>query len=151
MGRILANSIAEMVANTPSDICRRRVHLPLRNGGPYFVFVAFPQNRSLTDTENRQARASFLEACCLVLRSLDSEAKDIVGFATESGAELQYRSEDSIYLDGRHWSKELQKEAEELRRDLGIFTQADVFRIQESEFPNVEESESPKWQPRDDA
>ena len=148
--RILANSIADMIGVTPSDECRRRVHLPLRDGGPYFVFVTFPRHPSLTESQNRQARASFLEACCLVLRSIDSEAKDIVGFATESGSEIQNRSEDSIYLDGRYWSDELQKEAEELRREIGIFTQADAIGIQDSEFPSVDDIASPKWIPRAD-
>ena len=148
--RTLANSIADMIAITPPDECRRRVHMPLRNSGPYFVFVTFPRHPSLTESQNRLSRASFLEACCLVLRSIDSEAKDIVGFATESGSEIQNRSEDSIYLDGRHWSDELQKEAEELRRQFGIFTQADAFGIQDSEFPSVDDIESPKWSPRAD-
>ncbi len=73
----------------------------------------------------------------MVIRSMYPDAKDIVGLATESGTDPVLRSEDSLHLDGRFWNEEMQKEAEEVQRSLGIFAKQNYYRIQESEFPIV--------------
>ena len=141
--RLLATSLANLVASTPPDMCRRRVHYPLRKELPYFVFVAFPHFEEWTEAEYRKARAAYLRACCMAVRSIDVRAKDIVGYATESDASLEYRSEDSLYLDGRYWTEELQREAEGDRRQLELFIKPGFFRLRDSEFPDVPDGESP--------
>ena len=135
--RILSKCFLGIISKTPADVCGRRVYLSTRVGMPFYVFVAFPKNPAWTEKENREVRRRHLIDCCTVIRSMYSNAKDIVGLATESGPDVAFRSEDSLYLDGRFWNEEMQKDAEEVQRRLGIFTRQNYYRIDESEFPAV--------------
>lgn len=135
--RILSKAILGLVEKTSGNICGRRFSIPLNKDDPYYVFVAFPKKEGQTEKEYRSFRGEYLKACCMVLRGVYQQAKDIIGFATESGKELRGRSEDAIYLDGRHWNEKMQKEADELKMKLGILTDPTFYKIHDKEFPDV--------------
>lgn len=63
------------------------------------IFLAFS-----TDEEYRLMRSEHLNWCCQILRARYLIAQDIIGFATESGFEGEFRSEDALYFDGRIWN-----------------------------------------------
>lgn len=70
----------------------------------------------------------------MVTKLMWPDAKDIVGFATESG-QSKTRSEDAMCLDARIWTQTLEDEARELQRKYGILVKADQFEFHESEYP----------------
>jgi hypothetical protein len=136
--RGLAKCLLDLVhaSFADEDKVRRRVLLPMRPGGPFYVFLVVPQPSDVSYDEYREIRGKLLEALCKVVRLTFPAAKDIVGVATEAGNVLN-RSEDVLYLDGRCWSEELQVEAESLRSNLGLLTHATgPFHAREEEYPN---------------
>ncbi len=135
--RILSKCLLGIVAKTPPNHCGRRVSIPTKPGMPFYVFVAYPRSSELTEDEYREIRAEHLKICCILVRSLYPQAKDVVGLATESDSDLSQRSEDAVYFDGRLWDAEMQQNAEEVQRELGIFIERDYYGIRELEFPPV--------------
>jgi hypothetical protein len=97
------------------------------------VLLLMPFPKGL-DRTYRDARRSYLEACCMVAKLMNPNALDIVGFATETarGAE---GSEDAIYLDARDWTPALDEEARQLQRDLEILVSPRMMRGTEYEYP----------------
>jgi SEC-C motif-containing protein len=87
-----------------------------------------------TDTY-RQVRGEHLEALVRVTKFMYPEALDIIGFATESGSDALYRSEDLIYLDARNWSAEEQEHAGQLRKDFNFLTNTTVTRTKDYDYP----------------
>ena len=65
------------------------------------------------------------------------DALDIVGIATETGTG-PIRSEDSMYLDARHWSPEAAAEARQLQSELGLLQDIQKFEIKVNEYPTLE-------------
>ena len=135
--RMLSKSLLGLVAMTPSDYCARRVHIPTKPEMPFYVFVAYPRSEGLTEDEYRLIRVEHLKVCCILVRSIYPHAQDVVGLATESGPDLNQRTEDAVYFDGRTWDDEMQENAEEVQRELGIFIERDYYGIREFEFPPV--------------
>ena len=132
--RMLMSAIAGMIQNTKPSWRRIQVLLPSRPGDPHFVFLVFPRLKNRSYDEYRAVRASFLEACCQVVRLDFPDALDIVGFATETSA-TDGRSEDAAYFDGRLWTEEL---ATSVRRDkeaLGILTRSNRFEGVVRDYP----------------
>jgi hypothetical protein len=120
--RVLATSLRDLVSASFADGLEwRRIMFPMRPGGSFYVFLAFPHPPFASERDYREVRLKLLEALCLVTRLKYPEARDIVGLATEAG-DVTRRSEDVLYLDGSCWSEELQAEAESLQRDLGLLT-----------------------------
>jgi hypothetical protein len=120
--RMLATSLIDLVSSSFADNReRRRIMFPMRPGGSFYVFLAFPHPSFASERDYREVRQKLLEALCLVTRLKYPEARDIVGLATEAG-DVTLRSEDVLYLDGSCWTEELQAEAESLQRDLGLLT-----------------------------
>jgi len=87
--------------------------------------------------EYREVRRQHLNDCCLVTKAVFPEAKDIVGIATETDPEYIGRSEDSVYLDAREWTDEMDKGARELQKELGILTKPKRFHKHVKEFPDL--------------
>jgi hypothetical protein len=112
MRRHLATAINAVIANTPPNMRRIRVELPRCSGDPHYVFVAIPSNAALgiEYDQYRELRLNFLHACCMVVRLEAPEATDIIGLATEAGSQ-EVRSEDLLYLDGRTWTEDQNREA----------------------------------------
>ncbi|MDP3990954.1 MAG: SEC-C metal-binding domain-containing protein [Candidatus Nealsonbacteria bacterium] len=135
--RVLSKAVLGLIEKTPDNICGRRFIIPLNDEDPYYVLIVFPQEAGVTREEYRLRRGEYLTACCMIVRAVYPRAKDIVGFSTESGKELQERSEDAIYLNGRHWNEKMQKEAEELRVKLQILVNSNFYKMDDKEFPDV--------------
>jgi len=135
--RYLARALLEMLRTTPADKRRLRVVPPADEGEPYYVFLLLPTFSEKTDDENRTARRTFLEKCCDVTRLEYPDAKDIVGIATESGANLDSRSEDAIYFDARGWNVEMETEARLIQKQLRILTHAKWIKETMQEYPDV--------------
>jgi len=142
--RLLSKAILGLIEKTPENICGRRFSVPLDKNGPYYVFVAFPKKKEHTEDEYRSFRGEYLKACCIVLRSVYPEAKDIIGFATEAGKSLSGRSEDAMYFDGRHWNDEMQKEGKELQEKLGILVEPTYYKVHDTEFPDIPDKQISK-------
>jgi len=143
--RLLSKAVLGLIKKTPENIYGRRFIVPqLDEKGPYYVFVAFPRKKEYTEEEYRAFRGRYLEVCCMVVRSVYPEAKDIIGFATEAGKFSKGKSEDAIYFDGRHWNNEMQKEAEELQTELEILVDPTYHKVHYTEFPDVSDKQVPK-------
>lgn len=132
--RMLVRSLFEIMEKNPKTKKTARVMKPSHPGDPYYVFLLLPHLEGITEEEYREVRYNFLEAHCMVTKLIFSDALDIVGIATESGAEI-YRSEDAMYLDAREWTDDMQAEALSLQKDLGILTNLTMHTGTEYEFP----------------
>jgi len=136
MRRTLAKSFLEIVKNTPIDKKMIRVVPPWRNGDPYFVFLIFSFQQSLSYKENRRVRRSVLEACCRVVKLRYPDAIDIVGIATETGRmKKKEGSEDACCLDARIWTEENESKAKELQSKFGILKNPEKKKIEVFEYP----------------
>ncbi len=142
--RHLALMIHDMLRNTPPDFRCVRVLPAILPGDPHYVFVLFPGNTiiQLPYDQYRNIRIEFLRACCMTTKMKMPTALDIVGIATESGSE-KMRSEDSMYLDAREWTSEMEKEAIDLQRELKILESPERVEGKLNEFPRFEMT-SPK-------
>ncbi len=133
--RLLAKSLLEHMSKSKIGDRSARVHMPLRLGGPHYVFLALSDIHSKSEIEYRTIRTRLLEAYCMVAKLQFPDAADIVGIATEPGIRRD-GSEDVIWLDTRNWNAEYQAEAESIQRDFGLLTKCGpVFRGKEHEFP----------------
>jgi hypothetical protein len=141
--RVLAKTLLEMLSKTPKEKRRLRLLLPTKPGRPCYVFLLLPPLESLCEvgrvppniTEYREVRLNILRKACLVARRTHPELRDIVGIATESGIDRTGRSEDSLYLDGRHWTEEMEEEAKEAQTKFHIFEKPNRFEVHAAEYP----------------
>ena len=135
--RCLAQALKEMLQTTSPNQRRLRIMPPVSEGEPHYVLLLFPVLASISEEQYRQVRHQFLYACCLVTRLTNPDAKDIVGFATESGQKLNGRSEDACYFDGRTWSDEMEKEAQSVQERWEILKSPKISKFHADEYPNV--------------
>ena len=98
MAKNLATS-RSFAERTAPNVRTVRVALPDRKTDPYFCFLLMPRFDTMPIDTNRQIRGQQLEALIRAAKFVYPKAFDIIGFATESGADPSYRSEDLIYLD----------------------------------------------------
>ncbi len=135
--RILAESIHELIAKTPENSRTTRLIFPLRPGDPHYLFLLLPKPRTHTYEQYREARIDLLQRYVKVTKLQYQNAKDIIGFATETGVQGE-RSEDFIYYDSKNWSEKEKKEAEDIRDELvrlGLLGRRRMFRRRTHEFP----------------
>src|SRR5258708_524872 len=148
--RMLAQVLLQMLKTTTSSMRRTCVFLPSRAGDPHYVFLLLPHHAGVREDEYRLVRRNFLEACCMVTKLVYPEAHDIVGIATETGAIAnENSSEDSLYLDARHWTEEMQAEARQLQQDLGLLVNLTKHASVEQEYPSVSTKLVPAMKGRD--
>ncbi|MCB9111438.1 MAG: hypothetical protein H6634_09310 [Anaerolineales bacterium] len=133
--RLLSKALLGLLDKTPEKEFALRVVGPIEEGDPYYVFMLFPRYEDLGTEEYRKLRLDVLYSYCLVTRLKFKDAMDIVGFATESGNKIQFRSEDLIYYDGRNWTDEDQKNAEYFSNEHDLLKEVNEFRAKEYEFP----------------
>jgi hypothetical protein len=133
--RMLARSFLEYLEKAPKNDRGTRVHLPMRPGYPYYVFLTLPHPSDVPDDRYREVRSGMLQAYCKVTRLVFPEARDILGIATEPGLSIGRRSKDFIYLDGTVWSDEDEAEARETQRRFGWLTEAVPQKSREYEYP----------------
>jgi hypothetical protein len=136
--RGLATSLMTLIRETNALARRLRVHQPWRPGEPYFVLLVFPYRKDRPYAENRRARLNFLHACCRVTKLRFSDAKDIVGVATESGRfHAEDGSEDATYFDAHNWTDKENEEAKRLQKELDILTHDTRFEGNMREYPDA--------------
>ena len=82
------------------------------------------------------ARERGKQAQCLGHMKQFGDALDVVGIATEPLTSAG-RSEDFVYLDGRHWSHNMALEAASLQEELGILQEMRPFQQTEHEYPRA--------------
>lgn len=133
--RVLADALFGLMAKTKSTQYGVRVVAPTGQGDPYYAFLLFPHLFGVPREQYRKARARFLKALCFVTKLQFPDALDIIGFATEVGAETEPRSEDSSYLDAREWDEASEAHARELQRELRLLTNVTTFSGKADEFP----------------
>jgi len=133
--RMLSIALQEILEKTQRDRHGARLVAPSHPGDPHYVFLLVPHADDMTDEAYRELRGKALYAYCMATKVVVPEATDIVGLATESGLELKRRSEDMMYLDASKWTSELQKEAEALRENAGIFKTMKKFASSFNEYP----------------
>ena len=135
MRRLIMKGLVDLYTNTPIGMRRTKYFKPLFPGGAYYVFLCLPRPDFLTYEEYRIGRGNFLEASVKVMKLQFPEAHNIIGIASEPVQNGPGSSEDFIYLDASEWSDELNNEAAQLQKDLGIFTDAKPKYVRESEYP----------------
>lgn len=133
--RILADSLLQLIHTTPPHLRATRVLTPYRAGEPYYAFLLLPVPEGMMHREYRELRAAFLDALLKVVKLTYPDAQDIVGIASESGLWTTPRSEDAGYLDARDWCDELQADAVECQKHLGLLTKTVTRRVHAEEFP----------------
>jgi len=121
--RMLAGQFAEWHRNRAS---RSRIILAI--SGVVYVFLA-----TRPDYE-REARIAELQARCFVARGLHSDARTVVGLATE-----EYGSEgfsfDAVYYHLPIWTEDHTKEMHAVQAKSGIFSEVRETRVSVDEFP----------------
>jgi SEC-C motif len=142
--RFLAQSLVDLIENTPPTMKQVRVIEPSRLGDPYFVFLILPHHEGVPEADYRQVRQELLEAYITCTKALYPQALDIVGIATENDLEAEYRSEDAMYLDARGWTEEQLAEALRFQQETGFLTNITKYTGKEKEYPvEPERSEAP--------
>jgi SEC-C motif-containing protein len=112
-----------------------RVNAPSSPGDPYYIFLTLKPRTDRSQEEYRKVRRNLLEAYCLVVRRKFPDAQDVVGIGTEPSSFGDRRSEDLLYLDGRHWTPELDAEAADLQQRFGLLQEVRRSATTEPEYP----------------
>jgi hypothetical protein len=148
--RILAGALLGLISKGKGTERTTRVVIPTSPGDPYYCFLLLPHLFGRPHEEYRAVRGHLLEALCLVTKVVFPDALDVIGLATEPGIDTSVRSEDSLYLDARVWSEEMEAHARKLQADLGLLTNYTTFKDKVREFPSPlhEETIAPGPNPR---
>lgn len=133
--RMLGGALLEAMETTPADQRRIRVLPSQLPGEPMYVFLLFPWHDGRSEGENRAARRQSLTACVQVARMKYRNTDDVIGLATESGIDRETRSEDAVYLDGRSWDEQQDREARRLQQELQILVQPKRTSAHFVEYP----------------
>jgi len=136
--RMLGKSLIELMKKTPPNSRSARVVTPTHADEPYYVFVLLPHLPEELYDDYRIVRRNLLEMYCMVVKSDFTDAKEIIGIATEPGLSMG-RSEDLLYLDVREWTKEQNLEAKQIKQKFGLLTQKIPFTRREFEYPTSDQ------------
>ena len=144
--RLLADAVLNMHQTTPPSQRRIRVIPPTRPGDPYWclLLVPFAENidqKHISYEHYREVRQAYLHCCLRVVKLKWPDARDIVGFTTESGRQ-ERGSEDAAYLDARGWSPVDQEHARKVQDKLGILVKPNMIEVTLSEYPAAHPSGS---------
>jgi hypothetical protein len=136
--RFLSRSLYTIMERADSEGRSARVLQNPSTDEPYYVFLALDRRKDKTLEEYRIVRRNLLENYCFVTKLKFPDAKHIVGIATEPMSYGHNRSEDLIYLDTSHWTKDDQKEAKRIQKDLGLLSKTRRTEFTEKEYPRME-------------
>ncbi len=134
--RMLAEALLAILRERQVENLRLRTICPSFPGDPYYAFVTFKHDPSLTEEQYRQRRFDLLHACCLITHYRFPDAMDIVGLATEPG-HLNERSEDLCYLNGREWNQQDTEQARFLEKTLNLGKDMRAIASIVHEYPKV--------------
>jgi hypothetical protein len=135
--RMLAEAFLGLIRKAKPTERRTRIVRPSNPGEPYYCFLVLPHLFGRPYEEYRAVRGHLLEALCLVTKVVFPDALDVIGLATNPGIDESHRSEDSLYLDARVWSEEMQAHASKLQADLNLLTNYTTFEDKAREFPGT--------------
>jgi hypothetical protein len=141
--RMLAGVLLEMLDTTPIHMRRTRVALPLRQGGPFYVFLLLPRLNEVPYEEYRELRYNILARCSEITKLMYPAALDIVGIATETGRNEARRSEDALYLDAHVWTEEQNEAARKIQAEWGFLTSLKMTSTVVKEYPDL-----PRFSPK---
>ncbi len=137
--RAFMASIGDLLAKARDGQQAFKYFKPYSLESPYYLFMFFPRNGSLSYDEYRTVRGQILQASCKILKYKFPDAKDIVGIASEPHYSRD-SSEDLIYLDAMEWSDELNDEAAEWQSQLGILESPTFKHTRVDEYPSISTS-----------
>jgi hypothetical protein len=122
---------------TSKSYVEARVVAPSRPGDPYYVFLALRRPESSSYEEYRETRLKFLEGYVKITKLKTPAAEDIVGIAFPyKGSEGTGSSEDLLYFDARHWTKEDEEDARKLQQDTGFLSEVRLETSVTKTFPD---------------
>jgi hypothetical protein len=134
--RMLARSLYQLVRDTPKEKFRAaRVIKPTRPEEPCYVFLLLTRPDDKTEDEYRLVRRNLLVSYCYAAKIRFPELTDIVGFATETGFDIETRSEDVVYFNASGWTEEEQSEESRFAREFGLLEEIREYRNTTYEFP----------------
>lgn len=133
--RALVGALLEKLHQTPKDELGARVIDPSGSGYPCYVFLFVPADWGDGPDDNRMKRAQTLRAYCSIAKARRAGSADVVGFATESGATLRFRSEDFALLEESNWTEEDTEEAIRLQSETGLLSKVEVSPVRIKEYP----------------
>ncbi len=125
-----------MYTNTPDGTKRIKCRKPLSEGELVYIFLCLLRSDFLTYEQYRDARASVLEACLMVVKYKFAEALDMVGIPAEPARVETESPENLLYLDASGWSAELDIEAAKLQKELKILNAPTESYFREKDYPD---------------
>jgi hypothetical protein len=135
--RALAKALLDLVYETPENVKAARVFFPKDKNGTYYVFLLLPYLPGMDTERYREVRREHLIHYCMVTKLMFPEANDIIGIATETGANNRlYTSEDIVYYDASFWTPEEEAEARSLQKDLNILLETKQVAVSEKDYPS---------------
>jgi len=134
--RMLADAILGVAerAQRLDGALQARVIEPTLLNAPYYVFLALKSRNNMSYEEYRETRHRILEGYMAIVKATRPAALDIVGIAFG----VDDNSEDLLYFDGRNWSDDEQRAAEELQRDTGFLKKTNCIKGFYKEYPAVD-------------
>ena len=112
--RQLSKMLMAVVDNSAKQKVKARiVHTELENS-PLYVIMTRPHNDRMFGRKELHLR-------CLVARSMFPKKNIVIGLATENFEKGAGHSLDIIYMDLTYWTEIHQREAEDIKNDLGYF------------------------------
>jgi hypothetical protein len=136
--RVLAESLRQMIWETPKDK-RRITVMPTLRDQLYYVVLLLPYDEKLYKYDYdfyREFRRMMLEATTFVTRLVNPEAEHVVGIAMESGFQPTASSEDLMYFDCSGWNDEIEKQARLDQQELGILRNPERTEVNFKEYPD---------------
>lgn len=144
--RTLAGRLIDFVMERKSTERGTRLCLPIRPGGPHYLFFVLPRPKNIDDERYREYRYGLLQDYLFITKLRCPDAIIIIGIATEPGDSYE-RSEDLMCLDASEWTDENDAEAAALEKEFiskGLLSQRTMFKSTTNEYPNSLEPDKMK-------
>jgi hypothetical protein len=136
--RVLSKCLVIVSERAEREIRSVRVDVGVHPGEAYYVFLALVRKEDKSLEDYRNIRRNILHNYCMAAKVRFPKAEKIIGIATESISH-QRRSNDLIYIDARNWTRDHQKEAEEIIDKYNLLVNAKMSQGVEREFPSEQE------------
>ena len=132
--RTLVNALFDLLTYAPAGVVSTQLVLSEQAPERAYQFVISPKGPDQSFEEYRERRTALLAAYCHVAKVKRPELLDIIGLATEP-IDVDKRSEDLVYLDGRLWTDEDEAKTRELQAHTGILVNPSETPFHDDEYP----------------